>query len=98
MENKDYEIILKPQSQDGNLSFQNAYCVMTSHFAQTFGNKAEQIMLTAKKMVEETYHDNADYFQSFVYTDAKINRKFWLICDEHADGLLVLTAMLPEDY
>lgn len=49
MENKDYKITLKPQSQDGNLSFLNAYCVMTSHFAQTFGNKAEPIMLMAKK-------------------------------------------------
>ncbi len=49
MKTKDYEIILKPQSQEGDLSFQDAFCVMTSHFARTFGDKAEQIMLALKQ-------------------------------------------------
>ena len=86
-------IILNPQEEEGNFSFKDVEQYMTKGFQQKFGILAPVIALTSLQKILETYPNNADYFQTFIYKDDFLEIKYWCINDiEH------ITFLLPEEY
>ena len=94
-------LILKEQECDGTYDasvFIKSEKFMTSGFVATFQESASTVYRKAIDMIMEKYATNADYLQSFVYTENGKETTFWLIVDDYGEGHFVLTALLPSEY
>jgi len=87
------KVIIKPQEEEGKSVFTGIESCMTTGFKNTFGSEADAIAFTALALILETYPNNADYLQSFVYQLEDMEIRFWCINDEDH-----ITYLLPSEY
>lgn len=87
------KVIIKPQESEDKSVFVGVEACMTQGFKHMFGSEAEAIAFTALALILETYPDNADYIQSFVYQLEDMEIRFWCINDEDH-----ITYLLPSEY